>query len=78
MRQERLRRWRIERAVRRMSRIERTIFLGMRIEGTDYSSIAARLEISAAEVERQFAASLVTLMAVMDEKDPWWWRFRRW
>jgi len=78
MRQERLCRWRIERAMRRMTRTERAVFLAVRFEDLDYAEIAERLGISAAGVERQFAASLATLMAAMDEKDPWWWRFRRW
>ena len=78
MPQKRLRRRRIERAIRRMTRTERTIFLAVRFEDLGYAEIAERFEISVAEVEDQFAASLATLMAAMDEKDPWWWRFRRW
>ena len=77
MAQEQLRRRRIERAIRRMTRTERTVFLAVRFEDLSYAEIAARLEISVAEVEDQFAASLAALMAAMDEKDPWWWGFRR-
>ena len=78
MPQQRLRRRRLERASRRMTRTERTIVLAVRFEDLGYAEIAERFEISVAEVEDQFAASLATLMAAMDEKDPWWWRFRRW
>jgi len=76
-REERLALWRAERAVDRLPRMTRKVFLAIRVEELRYSEIAARFGISIAGVEAHFAVALRILMKVMDEKDPWWWRFRR-
>ena len=76
-REERLQLWRAERAVDRLPRMTRKVFLAIRVEELSYSEIAARFGISVADVEAHFAGALRILMKVMDEKDPWWWRFRR-
>ena len=76
-REQRLQLWRAERAVDRLPRMTRKVFLAIRVEELRYSEIAARFGISVADVEAHFAAALRILMKVMDEKDPWWWRFRR-
>ncbi len=76
-REQRLQLWRAERAVDRLPRMTRKVFLAIRVEELRYSEIAARFGISIADVEAHFAMALRTLMKVMDEKDPWWWRFRR-
>ena len=76
-REDRLRLWRAERAVDRMEAMDRKVFLAIRVEELCYSEIAARFGISIADVEWHFAGSLRVLMTAMDEKDPWWWRFRR-
>ena len=76
-REERLALWRAERAVDRLPRMTRKVFLAIRVEELRYSEIAARFDISIADVEAHFAVALRILMKVMDEKDPWWWRFRR-
>lgn len=76
-REDRLRLWRAERAVDRMKEMDRKVFLAIRVEELSYSEIAARFGITVADVEWHFAGSLRVLMTAMDEKDPWWWRFRR-
>jgi len=43
---------------------------------SSYPEIAARFGITVADVEWHFAGALRVLMIAMDEKDPWWWRFR--
>lgn len=74
-REDRLRLWRAERAVDRMHGMDRKVFLAIRVGEMSYSQIAARFDISVADVEAHFAASLRILRKAMDEKDPWWWRF---
>lgn len=69
---------RAERAVRRMSNIERSVFLAIRVDELSYAEVAAKLGISAAEVERNFAASLDVLVRIVEQKDPWWWNLWRW
>ncbi len=75
-REDRLRLWRAERAVDRLEEMDRKVFLAIRVEELSYSEIAKRFGISVADVEAHFAASLRVLMEALDEKDPWWWRFR--
>lgn len=75
-REDRLRLWRAERVVDRMHGMHRKGFLAIRVEEMTYPQIAAQFNISVADVEAHFAASLRIMMKVMDEKDPWWWRFR--
>ena len=75
-REDRLRLWRAERAVDRMEEMDRKVFLAIRVEELSYSEIAARFGITVADVEWHFAGSLRVLTSAMDEKDPWWWRFR--
>ena len=75
-REDRLRLWRAERAVDRMEEMDRKIFLATRVEELRYPEIAKRFGLSVAEVEWHFAGALRVLMTAMDEKDPWWWRFR--
>ena len=75
-REDRLRLWRAERAVDRLEEMDRKIFLAIRVEELSFPEIAARFCISVADVEWHFAGALRMLMIAMDEKDPWWWRFR--
>ena len=77
-REDRLRLWRAERVVDRMHGMDRKVFLAIRVDDMTYRQIAERFGISVADVENHFAASLRIMMKVMDEKDPWWWRFRLW
>ncbi len=76
--EERLILRRAERAVDRMSEMERCVFLAIRVDEMGYPDIAGKLGIDVDEVEQHFAASLETLLKVMDEKDPWWWKFWPW
>ena len=77
-REERLQLWRAERAVDRLPRMTRKVFLAIRVEELSYSQVAARFGITVADVEAHFAVALRMLAKHMDEKDPWWWRFRLW
>ena len=77
-RAERLRLWRAERVVDQMHGMDRMVFLAIRVDEMTYPQIAERFDISVADVENHFAASLRIMMKAMDEKDPWWWRFRLW
>ena len=77
-REERLQLWRAERAVDRLPPMTRKVFLAIRVEELAYSQIAARFGITVADVEAHFAVALRMLANAMDEKDPWWWRFRLW
>ena len=77
-REDLLRLWRADRAVDRLEEMDRRVFLAIRVEELSYSETAKRFEISVADVEAHFASSLRVLMTAMDEKDPWWWRFRLW
>ena len=74
-REERLRLWRAERVVDRMHGMDRKVFLAIRIDEMAYPQIAERFDISVADVENYFAASLRIMMKAMDEKDPWWWKY---
>ena len=75
-RAQRLRLWRAERAVDRMHGMDRKVFLAIRVDEMRYPEIAAKFGITVAEVEAHFAVALRVLFQAMDEKDPWWWRFR--
>ncbi|HWV59018.1 MAG TPA: sigma factor-like helix-turn-helix DNA-binding protein [Sphingopyxis sp.] len=77
-REDKRRLWRAECAVDRLPPMTRKVFLAIRVEELSYSAIAARFGISVADVEAHFAVALRVLFQVMDEKDPWWWRFRLW
>ncbi len=77
-REERLQLWRAERAVDRLPRVTRKVFLAIRVDEMPYPEIAAKFGITVADVEAHFAVALRVLFQVMDEKDPWWWRFRLW
>ena len=76
-RDDKLHLWRAERAVDRLPRMTRKVFLAIRVEEMRYSEIAEKFGISVADVEEHFAVALRVLARAMDEKDPWWWRFRR-
>lgn len=69
---------RAERAVGRMSDLEREVFLAIRVDELSYPEIAVKIGIGVAEVEQLFAASLAVLVKAMDENDPWWWKFLPW
>jgi RNA polymerase sigma factor (sigma-70 family) len=67
---------RIEDAVRRLPRLQREIFLAVRLDDLSYAEIAERTGLSVARVERQFARSMYNLMRNLDDPCRRWWR--RW
>lgn len=77
-REDKRRLWRAERAVDRLRPMTRKVFLAIRVDEMRYPEIAAKFGITVAEVEAHFAVALRVLFQAMDEKDPWWWRFRLW
>lgn len=62
------------RALRRMTELQRAIFLAMRFEDADYSELALRHGISNRQVEAEFAEALKILVSAFREPEPWWWR----
>lgn len=57
---------RLERAVRRLPRLRRDVFLAIRLEDMGYPEIAERTGLSIGEVERHFADSLVSIANALD------------
>lgn len=53
---------RIENAVRRLRRIEREVFLAVRLDGLTYAEIAKRTGLSSRAVERRFANALTRIV----------------
>ncbi|WP_066826815.1 sigma factor-like helix-turn-helix DNA-binding protein [Sphingomonas mali] len=71
---------RLERAVRRMPRLQREIFLAIRLDDLSYPEIAERTGLSAREVKRQFANSLLCINYALNQpaRQPTWKRLFRW
>ncbi|WP_066593600.1 sigma factor-like helix-turn-helix DNA-binding protein [Sphingomonas pruni] len=71
---------RLERAVRRMPRLQRDIFLAIRLDDMGYPEIAERTGLSEREVERHFAQSLISIARAFDEPrcEPIWKQLFRW
>lgn len=67
---------RIEDAVRRLPRLQREIFLAVRLDDLSYAEIAERTGLTVAQVEQQFARSMCNLMRNLDDPRRNWWR--RW
>lgn len=57
---------RLERAVRRLPRLQREVFLAIRLEDLSYPEIAERTGLSVRQVERHFADSLVAIANALD------------
>lgn len=53
----------LERALARMSRLRRKIFLAVRLDGMDYEEVARRMGLSVRRVERELAKALRDLDA---------------
>ncbi len=69
----------VERAVRRMPKRRRAIFLAVRLDGLSYGEIAERTGLSTKEVEAEIVAALWTISKYLDEppRRRWrWWRSR--
>lgn len=67
---------RMERAVRKLPRLQREIFLAARLDEMSYVEIAERTGLSAGQVEREIAKALVSIARRMARRPPSWWRFR--
>lgn len=67
---------RIERAVRKLPRLQREIFLAARLDDRSYVEIAERTGLSAGQVEREIARALVSIARRMNRQHRRWWRFR--
>ncbi|RZA27681.1 MAG: iron dicitrate transport regulator FecR [Proteobacteria bacterium] len=67
------------RALRRMTKLQRDVFLAMRFEqGVTYAVLAIRHGIPASQVQREFALALHTLWRTTREPEPWWRRWWPW
>ena len=64
---------RLERAVRKLPRLRREIFLAARLDDMDYVEIAERTGITVREVERHIARALLSIVRRMDKQPRRWW-----
>ncbi len=65
---------RMERAVRKLPRLQREIVLAARLDDMSYVEIAERTGLSVREVEREIARALVSIARRMDRQPRGWWR----
>ena len=65
---------RMKRAVRKLPRLQREIFLAARLDDLSYVEIAERTGLSVREVEREIARALVSIARRMDRQPRRWWR----
>lgn len=66
------------RALRRMTELQRAIFLALRFENADYPTLAVRHGIGIGQVEAEFAGALRVLVRAYREPEPWWRRLWPW
>lgn len=66
---------RLERAVAKLSPIERQVLLLSAREGLRIDEIAGRTGLPSATVERHFADALYNLDRLLERQDRPWWRF---
>ncbi|MFN3727558.1 MAG: sigma factor-like helix-turn-helix DNA-binding protein [Allosphingosinicella sp.] len=65
----------LEEALLNMPRIQREIFLAIRLDHMSYEEVGRRTGLTVKRVERHFARSLYKLMKQMDgERLSWWER----
>lgn len=71
---------RLERAVRRMPRLQREVFLAIRFDDLSYPEIAEQTGLSEREVERHFANSLLCIHHALNRpaRQPIWERLFSW
>ena len=65
---------RLERAVGKLPRLQREIFLAARLDDMAYAEIAERTGLSVREVEQHIATALVSIVRRMDKQPRRWWR----
>jgi len=64
---------RMERAVRKLPRLQREIFLAARLDDMSYVEIAERTGLTVREVEREISRALVSIARRMDGQPRRWW-----
>lgn len=64
---------RLEKAVARLPRTTREIFLAHRLDGMSYPEIAGRTGLSIREIERHMAKAMYKLCTEFDRKPRRWW-----
>lgn len=67
---------RLEEALLNMRRIQREIFLAIRLDDMSYEEIGRRTGLTVKQVERHFARSLYKLCKQMDGERLSWWERR--
>lgn len=77
-RRRRIFRRRGRRALRRMSYLQREIFLALRADGVSYPQLAEQHGISVEEVMEHFTQALLILGRAVDDPGPWWRRLWPW
>ena len=65
---------RLDRAVRKLTPMQREVFFLVRIDGLTYPEITDRLGITPAKVERHLAAALYRLDKELERPEKPWWR----
>jgi RNA polymerase sigma-70 factor (ECF subfamily) len=65
---------RLERALLKLPRLQREIFLAVRLDDMSYAELAERTGLTVRQVERQFAKSLRVLWVMADDYQRPWWR----
>ncbi len=67
---------RIERAVRKLPRLQREIFLAARLDDMSYAEIAERTGLSVRDVEQHLAKALASIDRRLRKSPGRWWRCR--
>ncbi len=65
---------RIERAVRKLPRLQREIFLAARLDDMTYAEIAERTELAVRDVEQHLAKALASIDRRLNRPPKCWWR----
>lgn len=65
---------RIERAVRKLPRLRREIFLAARLDDMSYEEIAERTGLAVRDVERHIAKALASIDRRLNKPPRRWWR----
>lgn len=65
---------RIERALRKLPRLQRDIFLAARLDDLSYAEIAERTGLAVRDVERHIANALVSIERRLRKPPRRWWR----
>ncbi len=67
------------RSLRRMSKLEREVFLAMHFEeGVTYAQLATRHGLTESEIQHAFACALFSFAKSIRKPESWWWRLWPW